>query len=107
MTPEELEAFYDKEIAPLLMEISNECEAKGMSLVCLVEWSPDGRGKTTTVREGASVPFLMAELMARPGMTIDDFVLAMSKFVQEHNLEHSSIILDRMGIAPKPEDRRG
>jgi hypothetical protein len=36
MTPEEREAFYDKEIAPALMALAKRCEEAGMSIVAQV-----------------------------------------------------------------------
>lgn len=42
----EKEAFYELEIAPVLMNLANKCESNGLSFLAMVEWRP-GEGGTT------------------------------------------------------------
>ena len=55
MTPEEREQFYDREIAPTLLELARKCQDNGLSMVAMVEWEPGETGRTACLAAGAGV----------------------------------------------------
>lgn len=51
MTPQEKEAYYDAEIAPVLLELATKCHERRIPFIAVVEWDPsrphdEGWGKT-------------------------------------------------------------
>lgn len=40
----ENEDFYDKEIAPALLDLANKCAERGMHFVAQIEYDPDSFG---------------------------------------------------------------
>lgn len=80
MTPEEREAFYDKEIAPTLMALAKRCEDAGLSLVATVEWhAPDGAGSTFALAEGSSFAIRLVKLACEVRGNVDGLIIALRK----------------------------
>ena len=46
------EDFYDKEVAPKLMELGTLCQERGMSFACFVEYSPEHFERWASSRRG-------------------------------------------------------
>lgn len=81
------EAFYDREIAPTLMELAKKCEAEGLSLVAMVEFEPGDTGSTYTVREHAGASLQLARMAMQAGGNADELIGAMLRYGREkgHN----------------------
>jgi hypothetical protein len=94
VTPEEREAFYDREIAPVLMELARKCEDNGMSLVAMAEWSPGETGTTATIREDAGIKPRMTHWAAAANGNVDALIFHMMKHGREHG--HNSIVLHQL-----------
>jgi hypothetical protein len=60
-TAEEREAFYDREIAPVLMELAGKCQENGLSIAAMVEWDPGETGRTAALTANAGFGIRMAE----------------------------------------------
>lgn len=57
------EREYDEQIAPLLVDVAERCEALGMSMVARVEWEPDEAGITQVgIGDNSGVSQRMAHL---------------------------------------------
>lgn len=95
MKPAQAEAFYDREIAPRLLELQQICEHHGMSFVALVEWAPEHVGVTSKVLEGASAKALVANWGARCFGNIDSLMIAAQRHAEKHG--HSSTVLSILG----------
>ena len=80
MTPEEREAFYDKEIAPALMAVAKKCEDAGLSIVATVEWAPEGAGSTFVLAEGSSFAVRLVKLAAEVRGNVDGLIIALRKY---------------------------
>ena len=91
MTPEEREAFYDHEIAPVLMELARKCEDNGVSFVATVEWQPGETGETATIQESAGIKLRMAHWAVAAHGNADALIGALVKHGKEHG--HNSIYL--------------
>ena len=85
------EAFYDREIAPALMELANKCEAEGLSLVAMCEFAPNDTGMTLTVREGAGVKLRLASWAIQAAGNADALIGKMLNAGVEHG--HNSVYL--------------
>jgi hypothetical protein len=91
MDEKEREAFYDREIAPTLMELASKCDANGMSFLAKVEWAPDEGGSTMSVRDDASVSLRMVWWAMQACGNADTLIWAMQRWGREHS--HNSICL--------------
>lgn len=81
MTPEEREAFYDKEIAPALLALTKRCEDAGMSLVAQVEWDAEsGAGSTFALAEGSSFAIRLVKLACEVRGNVDSLIIALRKY---------------------------
>lgn len=98
MTPEEREAFYDREIAPALMELAGKCQTNGMSMVAVVEWSPGKNGRTMSIREGAGIELLVVRWAAEAQGNADALIMGLKKHGHEHG--HNSMYLHLLENKP-------
>lgn len=102
MTPEQREALYDDQIAPLLAQAGKLAEANGMSMTCMVEFNPGYTGETHTLAKGHGYKTSLAYAAIACHGNVDALFLAVSKHAQKHG--HSSLYLARMDIPMTPED---
>ena len=106
MTPAEREAFYDAEVAPVLLDLGKKCQVRGMAFFALVDWSGEGNvGRTLSLPVKSPAIIRYAEALARcdcgnGAVNIDSFMFAIMKEARE--IGHSSIILHQLGVALKP-----
>ncbi len=94
MTPEEREQFYDREIAPVLMDLARRCEGAGLSFLALVEWSPDETGKTMSMREGSGIGTKMVLWAMQAKGNSDNLIWQMQRHGREHG--HNSVCLSML-----------
>jgi len=91
------EKWYDKEIAPVLADLSKKCEAKGISFLAVVEYEPNSRGRTCTIAPEAGLEMRMLDFCARAGSNVDGYVIALIRYCRRNNVPmDSSIVLNRM-----------
>jgi hypothetical protein len=102
LTPEQREALYDDQIAPLLAQAGRLAEANGMSMTCVVEFNPGKTGETHTLAEGHDYKVGLAYVAIACHGNVDALFLAVSKHARQHG--HSSLYLSRMDIPTTPED---
>ena len=95
------EQFYDDEIAPVLMELAQKCEARGMSFIALCEFAQFEHGHTMTVREGASATTRIVRYAMETHGNVDLLVKALREDGKEHghNSAYLAIIEREMTIA--------
>jgi hypothetical protein len=89
MIPEEREQFYDREIAPVLLELARKCRDNGLSIAAMVEWAPAETGRTAALAAGSGVGIRMAELAMQARGNVDSLIFALMKYGKEHG--HSSV----------------
>ena len=100
MTPAEREQFYDREIAPVLMDLADKCESNGLSLAAMVEWEPGETGRTATLSAHAGFGIRMAEAAMRSHGNVDALIMALMKYATESG--HSSACLHLLGVPVVP-----
>ena len=99
MTPKEREAFYDREIAPVLLELAGKCQANEMSLFAVVEWAPGEQGRTISLRKHHGLGIRFANLAAAMNGNVDGLFIEIEKYAREHG--HNSAYLSRLGVPAK------
>lgn len=90
------EDFYDKEIAPALLELMKKCEQKGMSFVSVVEYLPQQRGRTNFLTKDAGLAMVMISHAAKCGENIDGYVIGMKRYANENNIDTNASIVMSM-----------
>lgn len=96
----EAEDFYDAEVAPVLLELSKKCRARGMSFVATVEFEPGATGETVSLRENADGKILMTLMAVQAHGNADLLIMAMSRYAEKHG--HSSAALSILGVPTVP-----
>lgn len=94
------EDVYDQHIAPELLRLAKLAEDNGISLIAMAEWEPGETGRTATLQAGHGFSIKMAEAAMRCLGNIDSFMMAMTRYAQEHG--HNSIYMDRLGVPATP-----
>lgn len=100
MTPEEREAFYDENVAPVLMDLAKKCQDNGISIAAMVEWDPGETGRTAALAANAGFGIRMAETAMRATGNVDTLIWALMKYATEHG--HGSICLKQLGVPTSP-----
>jgi hypothetical protein len=104
MTPEESEDFYDREVAPVLMDLAGKCQDKGLSIVAMVEWDPGETGRTAALAGNAGFGIRMAHTAMQSHGNVDSLIMAIMKYATEHG--HSSACLHLLGVPVSSGDRK-
>lgn len=86
----ENEQWYDKHIAPALLELARQCNERGMSFVASVEYDPGERGDTYNLTDGAGLEMRFLYMLALSGRNIDRFVMSVNRYCNEHGIDTGS-----------------
>lgn len=98
---DEKERFYDDEVAPKLLELSQACKARGMSFLGLVEYGPGLLARTESLQGDAGIGQLIAHWAARADGNVDALMMACRRHAQQHG--HSSAVLHLLDVPLVPE----
>jgi hypothetical protein len=96
MTSDEREAFYDSQIAPVLMDLAKKCEENGLSIAAMVEWQPGETGRTAALAAEAGFGIRMAEAAMQAHGNVDSLIGAIMSYAKERG--HSSVCLKLLGV---------
>jgi hypothetical protein len=91
MSPQEREQFYDREIAPVLLELSRKCQENGISIAAQVEWEAGETGTTAALVQEAGVGIRIAHLAMQAHGNVDSLIMALMRYGREHG--HNSACL--------------
>lgn len=94
------EEFYDREIAPVLSDLSVACRSRGMPFLAGVEYEPGELGRTAGFPGGQSMSVDFANVVLQTG-NVDSMLSWLCDYAREHG--HSSAFLHQLGIPLKPE----
>lgn len=100
MEQHEREAFYDAEVAPVLRDLAERCQASGLSFLAIVEWEPGETGRTFSLSAPSGLGIRWAEAAARSNGNADNLIMGLMRHAQEHG--HSSACLHLLGVPTKP-----
>lgn len=99
------EKFYDDYIAPVLLTMAQDMEARGMGFVATVEYNPDEHATTVNVPATKSDAGKLTYYAARAQGNIDSVVISWVKDARQNNRAHGSIVMNQMGLDPDPAKR--
>jgi len=88
------EAFFDKEIAPKLLEVAKLCEAAGLAFASIVEFDLEEHNTAITVAPmpaGAGAAMRIAGYGMQCQGNVDELIMALQKDGQKHG--HNSVVL--------------
>lgn len=92
MNEQEQEDFYDREIAPLLLELAEKCQSNGLQFLAQVEWSSGDSAETVVYEpKTASVKTVLAYLAIKAHGNFDTFMNAILRYAKEKG--HNSVYL--------------
>lgn len=101
------EEFYDAEIAPALKAVMTKCSERGLPFLATVQYAPGEWGTTVHQPEGTDFWLKCAYAWIRTrGNNIDSFVIWLARQIRMAGTDHSSIVLERMGVEPVAKDRK-
>lgn len=91
------EKWYDEEVAPVLLALSQQCESRGVSFIGVVEYEIGKRGRTATVADDAGLEMRMIDFCARAGTNVDAYFIALIRYCRERGIPtDSSIVMNRL-----------
>ncbi len=96
----EREDFYDREVAPVLMELAKKCEDAKISFIAMTEWEPGETGRTATIQGDAGFGLKMAHTAMQAHGNVDSLMIAIKRYATEHG--HSSAVLHLLGVPTTP-----
>jgi hypothetical protein len=96
MTPQEREDFYDREVAPVLMDIAKKCQDNGLSITAMVEWDHGETGRTAALTAEAGFGIRMAQAAMQSVGNVDSLIGAIMGYAKDHG--HSSVYLKMLGV---------
>lgn len=105
MTAEEREAFYDAEIAPVLLDLAQRCKAEGLSFLAVVEYDLGKHGRTRKFADGKiGLGIASADWAAQACGNVDVLIMMLMKYAQGHG--HSSLCLSQLWGSPDADPGR-
>jgi hypothetical protein len=90
-TPENREAIYDNEIAPLLLRVAELCKAHGMPMVAAVYYDGESSGMTRVPPEGSNPAWLLVHAAWLSRGNIDAMCIGLARSIKPEN--DGSIVL--------------
>lgn len=107
-SPAEQEAFYDRSIAPVLMELRDLCADRGLAFLALVDYDGLGSvGHTVFLPPHGAGPAVISHANAiaklwHPGGAYNFDAFAMAVMKEARSKGHSSVILTQLGVPAVP-----
>ena len=95
------EEFYDKEIAPTLLELGRKCEARGIAFLAAVEYKRGEIARTSTLPVDSGLAMQMLLCCAVAGTNIDSYFIALVRFCREYNIDTSQSMVMRLLTGPE------
>lgn len=86
------EEFYDREIAPALLELAKKCESRGVPFVALCQYSEADSSYTAYVPEGAGPVTRLTHYAAQCHGNVDLLFESIRRDAEVHG--HDSAILE-------------
>ncbi len=88
------ENFYDKEIAPLLLEIRNKCQSQEIPFLAVAFISPELWGDTAFIPANCNNAHIRTVQMAiKAGGNADTLIWGMQRHAKEHGHEYACLTI--------------
>lgn len=92
------ESFYDKEIAPVLCLLANQCAERGLGFVAAVQYAPEGVGSTVKLGATPHPTLRLAAYAVRCKGNVDLLITCLLKDGKDHG--HNSVYLNLLEMPP-------
>src|SRR5688572_29931314 len=92
----ENEEWYDREIAPKLLELANACGDRGMSFLSVVEYEQGGRSRTQRLTESAGLEMTMIAHCAKTAPNIDGYMIGLIRYCRENGIDTGASMFVRL-----------
>lgn len=90
------EKFYDDEIAPILKQLANKCEAMNVPFFAVVEYAPSQYGRTQVTTPEQGLCLSMTELAFLADRNIDAFINGLARHCHKHGINtDASIVMNQ------------
>lgn len=88
------EAYYDREMAPVLAKLAEICRNRGMAMLCTIECDPGTTAITGSLPEGPSMAMTMLTHCANAGEDFDVYARGLRHWMDEQGIsyEHSACL---------------
>lgn len=94
----ENEDWYDREIAPKLLELSKACHDRGMSFLSVVEYEPGGRAQTRRLTDKPSLEMTMIQHCANTAPNVDGYMMGLYRHCREKGIDTSASMVMRLAF---------
>jgi hypothetical protein len=94
------EEFYDKQLAPPLMDLAERCKGRNVPFLAYVEYAPGERGLTRVICDNPSIETLMVFWAMEARGNIDAFMMAVQRHAMKYG--HSSAVLSILKVPTSP-----
>ncbi len=101
----DIEKFYDKELAPKLLEIAKLCEGKGIPFLAIVEYDQNMIARTQVQTPDEGIEMVMVRHCAKTAPNIDGYVIGLARWAHKHgiNMDGSIVMRDMEIVTPAGE----
>lgn len=99
----EAEDWYDREIAPKLLELCQACQERGMPFLSVVEYEPGSRSSTFMLGENPGLEMVMIQHCAKTAPNIDGFMIGLLRYCREKGIDTSGSMFVRLAQPQKRE----
>lgn len=95
--PSENEQWYDKEVAPTLLRLAQECEKKGIAFLTQVEYEPGGTSEICVLPESSGFKARSTYIAIKSHGNVDALIKNLYRHAQDTNQVDVSIYFTWMG----------
>jgi hypothetical protein len=90
--PSENEVWFDKEIAPKLLDLANQSGDRGISFLSVVEYAHGERSRTQRLAPNAGLEMIMVVLCEHSGLNVDGYLINLIRYCNKNNIDISASI---------------
>lgn len=95
--PQDNEAIYDAEIAPVLAKLAERCTQIRMPFIAVAEYRPGEHGRTAVSVTGQGLAMSIVGIAAQTGVNVDALMINIMKHCQQNGIDTgASIFLRRL-----------
>lgn len=100
------EEFYDKEVAPVLLELANKCAERGLHFLAQVEYDPGKFGLTRKFSGDPDIAMIMLDFCARSRRNIDGYIMGLMRYCTENKIDFRQSMVMRI-LSGEPRHSTG
>lgn len=94
------EAWYDQEVAPVLVQLGLSCKARGMSLIAVTEYGPGERASVQQIEPTAGLAMQMLRINVNAGENFDSYVINFMRWAKAQGVSLDASLIAKKINAP-------